>query len=206
VQKNLPLNVSLTRGVETEVSGRILQVETAAPEQEAALVARARGGDREAQNTLLRSYLPDVYGLTSRLLREPDLAADAAQDAMVNAMRGLAQFRGDASFRTWLLRIAVNTARSAARKRSRRREVDLEVVRELADDRPEPDRATVTRMEADRASKMLERLPPKQHLAVTLRIHSGLSYAEVAQVMKSTEGAARVNYHLGIKRLRELLG
>jgi RNA polymerase sigma-70 factor (ECF subfamily) len=53
---------------------------------------------------------------------------------------------------------------------------------------------------------MLVRLPPKQRLAVTLRIHNGLSYAEVAQVMKSTEGAARVNYHLGIKRLRELLG
>jgi RNA polymerase sigma-70 factor (ECF subfamily) len=188
------------------VSGRVLQVETVAPEEEAALVARARGGDREAQDTLLRRYLADVYGLTKRLLRESDLAADAAQDAMVNAIRGLSRFRGDASFRTWLLRIAVNTARSAARKRNRRREVDLESMSELPDHGPEPDRSAATRLEADRAAKMLERLPPKQRLAVTLRIHNGLSYAEVAQVMKSTEGAARVNYHLGIKRLRELLG
>jgi RNA polymerase sigma-70 factor (ECF subfamily) len=52
---------------------------------------------------------------------------------------------------------------------------------------------------------MVDRLPPKQRLAVTLRIHQGLSYAEAAQVMKCSEGAARVNYHLGIKRLRELL-
>ncbi len=187
------------------MSGRALKLANSAPDDEAALVERARGGDREAQDALLRRYLSDVYGLATRLLRDPDLASDAAQDAMVSAIRGLKRFRGDSSFKTWLLRITANAARTVARRRGRRREVDLEVVATVADSRPDPERSATTRIEAGRAGEMIERLPTKQRLAVTLRVHHGLSYAEAAQVMKCTEGAARVNYHLGIKRLRELL-
>ncbi|MEX0906762.1 MAG: sigma-70 family RNA polymerase sigma factor, partial [Gemmatimonadota bacterium] len=58
--------------------------------------------------------------------------------------------------------------------------------------------------EAERVSALLERLPTKQRMAVSLRIQQGLSYAEVATALGCTQGAARVNYHLGVKRLREL--
>ena len=73
--------------------------------------------------------------------------------------------------------------------------------------RTEPDAATgaVTRDESARASKLLERLPPKQRMAVTLRVNQDLSYAEIGEILDCSEGAARVNYHLGIKRLRELV-
>ncbi len=53
--------------------------------------------------------------------------------------------------------------------------------------------------------RALETLPEKQRLAVTLRIRQDLSHREIGEVIGSSEGAARVNYHLGIKRLRELL-
>lgn len=182
-----------------------MELRTDAPEDEAALLARARDGDPAAQDALLRRYLPDVHALASRLLRDPDAAADAAQDAMINALRGMRRFRGESSFRTWLLRITVNAARSAGRRTGRRREVGLELVSDTPSPRTDPATVATTRIEADAAAKMVDRLPPKQKLAVTLRIHHGLSYAEAAQVMKCTEGAARVNYHLGIKRLRELL-
>ncbi len=59
--------------------------------------------------------------------------------------------------------------------------------------------------EAERAREALEQLPEKQRLAVTLRVFQGLSHREVAVATDSTEGSARVNYHLGIKRLRELM-
>lgn len=187
------------------MTGKVLPLRTEAPEDEAALVARARAGDRDAQDALLRRYLPDVFALTKRLLRDPDAASDATQDAMVNALQGLARFRGEASFRTWMLRIAVNAAHSTGRLRGRQREVDLNIIAETPAGGPDPHRAATSRIEAERALRMLERLPPKQRLAVTLRIHHGLSYAEAGQVMKCSEGAARVNYHLGMKKLRELL-
>ena len=51
----------------------------------------------------------------------------------------------------------------------------------------------------------LAHLPEKQRLAVTLRAYQGLTYREIADVADCSEGAARVNYHLGVKRLKQLL-
>jgi len=164
-----------------------------------------REGDERARDELVRLYLPDVYRVTSRILSERDLAQDATQDTFVNALAGLERFRGDASFRTWLLRIAVNAARSVGRRQVRRREVALVAAENEATREPDPAVRAENRAEVDRVEDMLTRLPRKQRLAVALRVQQGLSYAEVAAALDCSEGAARVNYHLGIKRLRELL-
>lgn len=172
---------------------------------ETSLLARARAGESEAVAELVRLHLDDVYAVTARILGDRDLAQDAAQDAMINALRSLDRFRGDASFRTWLLRIAVNAARSVARRRTRRREVPIDVVADHVADVSDIAVLTATRDEANRAAALLEKLPEKQRMTVSLRIHQGLSYQEIGRVLDCTEGAARVNYHLGVKRLRELM-
>lgn len=177
---------------------------TAAAPADELLVARARAGDAEARDTLVRRHLPAVYRVTRRILSDADLAEDAAQDALVNALGALDGFRGDASFKTWLLRIAVNAARSIGRRQSRRQEVSLAAAEREPSGEPDPAARAEQSTEFERASALLTRLPPKQRLAVTLRIQQGLSYADVAHALSCSEGAARVNYHLGIKRLREL--
>ncbi len=171
---------------------------------EATLIDRARGGDRDAQEVLVRRHLSAVYALALRILGEPDLAQDATQDALVNALHGLARFRGESSFRTWLLRIAANSAKSLGRRRWRKRESTLDAAQELAGD-DDPAHTAEVGTEAARATELLARLPPKQRMAVELRVNQGLSYAEVGQILDCSEGAARVNYHLGIKRLREMM-
>lgn len=178
---------------------------TRAPLDEAALIGRARTGDREAQDALVRRYLADVYRVAYRLLGEEDLAQDAAQDAMVNAMRALDRFREEASFRTWVLRIAANSAKSHARRRWRKREVTLRAVEGLAGEEADPEETAVVRDEAARVKAVLETLPRKQRMAVELRVNQGLEYPEVARILNCSTGAARVNYHLGIKKLRELM-
>jgi RNA polymerase sigma-70 factor (ECF subfamily) len=178
---------------------------TTAALDEASLIDKARAGDRDAQEVLVARHLGEVYGLAYRILGDRDVAQDAAQDALVNALNGLARFRGESSFRTWLLRITVNAARSHSRRRWRRREVTLTLAEDVASDARDPASVTAALDEAGRASQMLERLPRKQRLAVVLRATQGLSYQEVAAILECSEGAARVNYHLGIKRLRELL-
>lgn len=169
------------------------------------LVARARAGETSALDTLVSRHHEAVYAVTYRVLGDPDAAADAAQDAFVKALRALDTFRGDASFKTWLLRIAANVATSAGRKTTRRREVALDSAPDQTGDLGNPEREAVLRTEAERVERMLETLPEKQRLAVTLRIQEDLSHREIGEVIGSSEGAARVNYHLGIKRLRELL-
>lgn len=170
---------------------------------EAALIGRARAGDLDAQDVLVRRYLADVYGLAFRMLRDEDLAQDAAQDAMVNAMRALDRFRGDASFRTWVLRIAANSAKSLARRRGRKREVSLTAVEGLAGDTVDAAAVVELKDEADRIRAQVAKLPGKQRMAVELRVNQGLDYQDIARILKCSTGAARVNYHLGIKRLRE---
>jgi RNA polymerase sigma-70 factor (ECF subfamily) len=173
---------------------------------ESRLIARARTGDRLAQDLLVRRHLRDVHELCCRVLGDGDLAQDAAQNAFVSALRALDGFRGDASFRTWILRIALNSARSIGRRRGRRREVSLTIVDAHPDDATDPSERAVVADEAARAIALLEKLSSKQRLAVSLRVNQGLSYREIGRIIDCSEGAARVNYHLGVKRLRELLG
>ena len=174
-------------------------------DDDAALVARARNGDGAALDALVSRHHASVYAVAYRILGDPDAAEDAAQDAFVKAIRGLEGFRADASFKTWLLRIAANTATSVGRTRTRRREVALDPTAEWLEGGSSPERDAVLRTEAERVESALAELPEKQRLAVSLRLHEDMTHREIAEVLGTSEGAVRVNYHLGIKRLRERL-
>ena len=171
---------------------------------DAALVERARGGDAAALDELIARHHEAAYRVALAILGSEADAADAAQDGMVRALRGIAGFRGEASFRTWLLSIVANEAKSFLRRSGRRREAPLED--DLPEERERGVEGVVARTEAARARALMARLPEKQRLAVQLRVVEGLSFREVGEVIGSTEGAARVNYHHGIRRLREWLG
>jgi RNA polymerase sigma-70 factor (ECF subfamily) len=160
-----------------------LNPEHATEVAEASLLSRARSGDREATELLVRRYLRDVYDLTARVLSD--------------------RFRGESSFKTWLLRIALNSARSIGRRKGRRREVALELVEETPAESTDAVERIGMASEAKKMEALLQKLPEKQRLSVTLRLQQGLSYEEIAAALDCSEGAARVNYHLGLKRLRE---
>jgi RNA polymerase sigma-70 factor (ECF subfamily) len=180
-------------------------VESATAVDEASLLARARNGDRDATELLVRRYLRDVHDLAVRVLNDRDLAQDATQDTFVNALGALHRFRGESSFRTWLLRIALNSARSVGRRRTRKRETALEAAAEVPAESSDETERISNSVRARQIEELLPRLPEKQRLAVVLRLQQGLSYQEVSVALDCSEGSARVNYHLGIKRLREWL-
>lgn len=172
---------------------------------DADLVALARSGDAGALDRLVRRHSEVAYRVALGVVGDPDRAQDAVQEAWIKAVRGLEGFRGDSRFRTWLLSIVVNEGRGLIRSDGRRREQVLDDVAEPAAHGPGPDRQTVLRAEVERAMTLLARLPEKQRLAVHLRLQEGLSFREVGEAIGSSEGAARVNYHHGIHRLREMM-
>lgn len=167
------------------------------------LVRRARIGDRDALDALVSRHHAVAYRVALGQTRDPDLAADVTQSAFLKAMGALDRFRGEARFRTWLLSIVTNEARSVLRKQGRRRESALDDVGPVWDQRTPVDDDVVRSQEAERARRLLARLPEKQRLAVQLRVDEGLSFREVGELIDSSEGAARVNYHHGIRKLRE---
>jgi len=173
------------------------------PVSDEELVRRARGGEEAALGALVRRHADAVYRVALAIAGDPDVAQDVSQDAFLKAFRALGGFRGDAAFRTWLLTIAANAARGALRRQGRRKETELEAVPSIASDERGPDEATELSSESARARAALARLPEKQRLSVQLRVDEGLSFREIAEVVGSTEGAARVNYFHGVRKLRE---
>jgi RNA polymerase sigma-70 factor (ECF subfamily) len=169
------------------------------------LVEAGRSGDDAALGSLVRRHHEAAFRVAVSLVNDDDLAQDVVQDAFMKAFRALAGFRGDSSFRTWLLTITANEARGALRRRGRRKETAIEDAGEVASEEMGPAGAAIVAQEAGRARKMLEQLPEKQRMSVSLRIEEGLSFKEIGEVIGSSEGAARVNYFHGIRRLRELM-
>ena len=169
------------------------------------LVRQAREGDQKALERLVDRHQGVVYRFLLGFLKDEDGAADATQDTFLKALNRLGGFRGESSFRTWLLAIARNEALGTIRSHSRRKEEALTDAEGLADGELAPDQRAVREEELRRIRGALDRLPEKQRLSVALRLFDGLSFREVAEIIGSTEGAARVNYHYGIGRLREWL-
>ena len=170
------------------------------------LVQRVRKGDERAMNVLVDRHHGVVFRTCAAILSDEDLAADASQNSFLKAFTAIERFRGEAAFRTWLLAIAGNEARGLLRKAKRRREdrlEDLDILPAVGND---PLVEVTLRSEVQRVREVLADLPEKQRLSVTLRIFEGLSFREIGESIDSTEGSARVNYHHGIQRLRELLG
>jgi RNA polymerase sigma-70 factor (ECF subfamily) len=168
------------------------------------LAERFRDGDRAAFDVLVRRHQKGMWRLIRRYVKSDADAADITQLAFVRAFRGLTGFRGTATVRSWLYRIAINCALSWLR--DHRREQPAEIDEEaLIDDNPAPAQLSAG---DDRAQlrRAIAQLPPKQKLVLELRVFDDLSFREVAELADCSENTAKVNFHYAVKRLRDILG
>lgn len=168
---------------------------------DAELMAAHRAGDQRAFGVLAERNFGRLWGVAMRMLDHPDDAADAVQEALVAALRRAHTFRGDASVRTWLCRIAVNICIDRIRRDRLRPTVawgDREVpsCADLAGE-------LVTRMTVDDA---LARLTVEQRVAVVLVDMQGWPVAEVAQLVGVPVGTVKSRCARARTRLAELLG
>ncbi len=173
---------------------------TEEPDQDAILVERFRTGDRRAFDELVRRYQRQVYYLARRYVKNDEDAKDVAQRAFVKAFVGIGALRGDAAFRTWLYKIAINLSLNHLRDRARLRpaeEAEEARVDAVGDTRLEGAE------ERQALATALERLPPKQRMVLELRVFEELPFREVATAAGCSENAAKVNFHHAVTRLRE---
>jgi RNA polymerase sigma-70 factor (ECF subfamily) len=168
------------------------------------LVAAAVAGDRAAFDVLVRRHQRTVYGVCHRFAGNHADASDLTQDAFVRAYRGLAGFKGDAAFSTWLYRIAVNVCltRAAARTPA------LDPIEPL--DLPDvhgdrPDDPLRRAQDAARVKAAIARLPEKQRLTVILRVYHELPHEAIARTLGSTVGTVKANFFHALQNLRKLL-
>ncbi len=144
---------------------------------------------------LVQRYERDVFNLAYRMLNERTEAEDAAQEAFLRAYANLERYDPDRSFKTWILSITSNHCIDRLR---RRRLVWLSLEEEpvmphpaLTSDIPGPEEAALTNERNVLVQGLLDDLNPDYRLAVVLRYWYDLSYAEIAEMLDTTESAVK---------------
>jgi RNA polymerase sigma-70 factor (ECF subfamily) len=169
-----------------------------------ALVAGALAGRQECFEALVERHQRAVHALAYRWLGDHAAADEVVQATFLQAYTHLVDFRGDASFRSWLCGIAVNQARTQSRARRRQRTVSLDEVPEGA--LPQADTTPRETSQRDRLARLVGKLPPRQRAVVTLRVAGDLPFREIARLEGISENSAKVSYHHAVTRLRQWLG
>lgn len=169
------------------------------------LLARVAAGDRAALDALFDRHRGVAYRVAFRLLgREAD-ALDAVQDGFLHALRNVSRFRGNSSFRTWLLRVVSNAALDVGRTRGRHLRKSAPP---LAED--DPAAAVVELVGADLDFAELRRtldaalaaLPAAQRQTFVLHVDGGLSYREVADALRVSIGTVMSRLFYARQRLK----
>jgi RNA polymerase sigma-70 factor (ECF subfamily) len=169
---------------------------------QAELVERARAGDHDAFEMLVRPSIPRLYGAAKLILRQPDRAEDALQEALVLAWRNLRALREPAAWEAWLYRLTIRSCHHLAGRHQRNDAIafrpDLEVG---AQGDFSPDVA-----ERDRLGRQLGRLPVDQRTVLVLHFYLDLPLSDAAEILDIPIGTAKSRLHRALESMRIGMG
>jgi len=175
-------------------------------------ISRLKQGDINGLEVLVRMYQVKAIRTAHLITRDLSLAEDVVQTAFIRVYDRSNQFDSERPFEPWFLRIVVNDALKAVRRR--RRELaasqtpvlhEASLLDLIADSTPTPEEQ-IERSDAQRAVwEALGQLTPRQRAAVVLRYYAGLKETQVAEQLTSTVGTIKRLLHVARKRLRSIL-
>lgn len=165
-----------------------------------ALVERAQAGDLDAFTQLVKAVAPRLHGIARLILRDPDQAQDAVQDALLMGWRDIRALRNADAFEAWLRRLTVRACYRVARGERRRRRIELPTV-------PDPDSSSTSDASAEFAERdwlydLLGRLAIDQRVVVVLHYYLDLPVTEVAEILDIPYGTAASRLHRGLEWMR----
>ena len=171
-----------------------------------ALVNLVKKGDKKAYNVLVLKYQDRLVFSVYKFLKDYELAQDIAQEAFIKAYKSMDKFRGDSQFYTWIYRIAINTAKNVLSTKARASEVyDNDTTDQLLSESATTSENPENILQADQLrstiNNALQSLPEDIRVTLSLREYDGLSYEEIAGVLKCPIGTVRSRIHKG----REML-
>ena len=175
------------------------------------ILARARSGELDAFEELVRQYEKRVYAVALRSSGSPEDAADITQEVFLRAWRSIESFRGDSGFSTWLFRITMNLCVDHARHKNAQPQTQPLVVGEEDAERPIPDTAPTPEEHLENSelgrelAAALDEVSEEHRRIVLLRDVSGLSYTEIAEVLEISEGTVKSRLSRARIALRTIL-
>jgi RNA polymerase sigma-70 factor (ECF subfamily) len=182
------------------------------------LVRLAGGGDKEAFRELVERYQRRVLAVVMGMLHDREAALEVTQETFIKAFRSIGRFKGDASFYTWVYRIAVNLAIDHQRREWRRPLADStrtsgndgqteDLLDRIGDEDPRGDPFEATKDSELRARVLaaIDELTPDHKAVILLRELEGLSYEEISRVMQCSKGTVMSRLHYARKKLQARL-
>lgn len=162
------------------------------------LVRRAKAGETGAFDALVEKYQHRILSLVGRYVPDRTARQDVAQEAFIKAWRNIRSFRGDSQFYTWLFRIAVNTAMNHLAAQRRRPEQTLPPgdgqepgLEEMQVDLDTPEGEVQAEEISALVNEVVSELSEDLRVAITLREREGMSYEQIAYIMKCPVGTVR---------------
>lgn len=175
------------------------------------LLRKIHAGDRAVFSSLVREHQRSVFFTAMRLSSGDEASArDIVQKAFLQAWTHRENFRGQASFKTWLLRITTNVAKNEQRRAWRRREFTPGEGTEEDFEPLTPEAETSFDVLASKRAReflrdAVESLPQRQREIALLRIYEDLSFVEVAECCGTSANNAKVSFHHAVKNIRKFL-
>jgi RNA polymerase sigma-70 factor (ECF subfamily) len=167
------------------------------------LVEQARDGDVDAFTQLVKVSAPRLHGVANLILRDPDRAKDAVQDALMSAWRDLGALRDADAWDAWLRRLTVRSCYRLANKDRRRTLIEQEIA-------PVEPYTRLPDASADIADRLwvedaIRRLDMDQRVVVVLHYYLDLPLRQVAEIIDIPFGTAASRLHRGLESLRASL-
>lgn len=174
------------------------------------ILARAKRGELDAFEELVRRYEKRVYAVALRSSGSPEDAADIVQEVFLRAWRSIESFRGDSGFSTWLFRITMNMCVDFARHKHTQPQTqsivdEEENERQVPDTAPTPEEHLENRELGRELAAALGEISEEHRRIVLLRDVSGMSYTEIADVLEISEGTVKSRLSRARIALRKVL-
>ncbi len=172
------------------------------------LLRKAAQGNDSAFGDLYDRYNVPIYNYLLRLIHEQTAAEDLLQDVFVAAWQGASRFRGRASVKTWLFRIAHNQAVSWLRHNCKERpspQTAVELPESTPGDEFMPETQIIANWQAEQVTEALDQLSEKHRAVVELVFGHGFSYTEIAVIMKCPAGTVKSRMSYALQRLNGIL-
>jgi len=200
-----------------QLAASVVSARLAPKLEEAELIRAVQQGDQSAFEALVRSYDQSVLGLAMNLLRSPEDARDAYQEAFLRVYKNIHLFRFDCSFYTWLYRIVTNICLDHLRKRKIRKEEPAMVETSdgmidrtytMEEDRAagDPERSLWNRQLSSQIGAALEQLTPRERMVFELRHYQGMRLRAIGEILDTTEEAAKNCLFRATQKMRAGLG
>ncbi len=176
--------------------------------QDQKLIKKLQAGDHSAFKKLFDDYRVMIFNVCLSMLSNQQEAEDITQDVFFQAYKSIKRFRAESKLSTWLYRIAVNHCLNHERRKKQERWLSLDFIFESQGDENQSERALSVIASGDSPDVVLEKskrkrvvqqainsLPKKQRIAVILHRYEGLSYKEIAEVMKCSLASVESRLH-----------